>query len=249
MNGILISQTGSPDVLQYLTSLPTPTPQAGELLIHNAYIGINYIDTYFRSGLYPSPKPEILGREAEGRVLATGGGDTYGLNVGDYVVWMATGAYAEYTAVPAAKAIKVPKGIPESHAAAALLQGLTALTLVREAYPVRRGEWVLVHAAAGGVGGWLCQVLRAVGARTIGTAGTGEKLRVARENGAEVVVDYGREDVLERVMGVTGGEGVRVVFDGVGRRTFDVSLACVARKGSMISFGNASGAVEPLTIA
>lgn len=120
---------------------------------------------------------------------------------------------------------------------------------MREAHPVRRGEWVLVHAAAGGVGLWLCQILRAVGARTIGTASTREKLELARENGAEVVVDYGREDVRERVMGVTGGEGVGVVFDGVGKSTFDVSLACVARKGSMISFGNASGAVEPLTIA
>ena len=164
-------------------------------------------------------------------------------------MWMATSAYAEYTSVPAAKAIKVPAGMPPGHAAASILQGLTALTLVREAHAVRRGEWVLVHAAAGGVGGWLCQVLRAIGARTIGTAGSEEKMRVARGSGADVMVNYEEEDVVSRVMEVTGGEGVGVVFDGVGRSMFDRSLECVGRKGTLVSFGNASGAVEPLVIA
>ena len=168
---------------------------------------------------------------------------------GDRVVWMATGSYAEYTAVPAAKAIKIPSDLPESHAAAAILQGLTALTLVREAYPVQKGDWVLVHAAAGGVGLWLCQILRAIGAHTIGTASTKAKIDQAKANGAEEMIDYSHEDVVSKVKELTGGEGVKAVFDGVGKTTFDASLECLARKGTLASFGNASGAVPPLTIA
>ena len=162
---------------------------------------------------------------------------------------MATSAYAEYTACPADKAIKIPSSIPEKHAAAAILQGLTALTLVSEAHKVEKGDWVLVHAAAGGVGLWLCQILRAIGARTIGTASTAEKIQLAKDNGAEYMIDYSKDSVPEKVKEITDGEGVRVVFDGVGKSTFDGSMEAVARKGSMISFGNASGAVPPVTIA
>lgn len=251
MKGVIIEKTGGTDVLQYKTDLPVPQPKAGEVLVKNDFIGINYIDTYFRTGLYPAPSfPYILGREASGTIVATGsGGDLFGLAAGDRVVWMATGAYAEYTAVPTAHTTKVPAGVQADVAAAALLQGLTALTLIREAHPVKKGDWVLVHAAAGGVGLWLCQLLRAVGARTIGTASSAEKIELARKNGAEVLINYSNEDVVAKVKEVTGGAGVVAAFDGVGKATFDISMESLARKGSMVSFGNASGAVPPVTIA
>ena len=162
---------------------------------------------------------------------------------------MGTSSYAEYSATPSLKAIKIPSSISPSDACAAVLQGLTALTLVEEAYPVKKGEWVLIHAAAGGVGLWLCQILRAKGARTIATASTEEKRKLAKENGAEVVVGYEREEVLEKVKECTGGEGVKAVFDSVGKSTFELSLECVGRKGTLVSFGNASGAVEPFAIS
>ncbi|KAL1645163.1 NADPH:quinone reductase [Diplodia intermedia] len=251
MKGVIIEKTGGTDVLQYKTDLPVPQPKAGEVLVKNDFIGINFIDTYYRTGLYAAPTlPYILGREAAGTVVATGaGGELHGLAAGDRIVWMGAGAYAEYTAVGTAHAARVPAGVGADAAAAALLQGLTALTLIREAHAVRAGDWVLVHAAAGGVGLWLCRLLRAVGARAIGTASSEAKRELARANGAEVVVDYTAEDVVARVMEVTGGGGVVAAFDGVGKSTFDVSMECLARKGSMVSFGNASGAVPPVTIA
>jgi NADPH:quinone reductase len=162
---------------------------------------------------------------------------------------MGEGAYAEYTAAPASRAIQVPHFIEPGKAAAALLQGLTALTLVREAHPVKKGDWVLVHAAAGGTGLLLCQLLQAIGANTIGTASTPEKVALAKQNGATHVINYSHEDVKSRVMELTDGRGCIAIFDGVGKSTFDLSLECVARKGSLISFGNASGAVPPVTIA
>ena len=162
---------------------------------------------------------------------------------------MGEGAYAEYTAAPAAKAYKIPEAVSSETAAAALLQGLTALTLIRESYHVQKGDYILVHAAAGGVGLWLCQLLKAVGAKTIGTASTKEKVDLAKKNGADYMIDYSHEDVLEKVKEITGGQGVAAVFDGVGKSTFDTSLESVARKGTLASFGNASGAVPPLTIA
>ena len=207
---------------------------------------------YFRSGLYPVPEgrwPYILGREAEGTVVKTGGGDTLDFKEGDKVVWMGEEAYAEYTAAPAAKAFKIPDGVKPKIPAAALLQGLTALTLIKEAHHVNKGDWVLVHAAAGGTGQWLCQLLKAVGANTIGTASTPEKIETAKKAGATHMINYSKEDVKTKVMELTNNNGVVAVFDGVGKDTFDLSLECVARKGSMISFGNASGAVPPVTIA
>lgn len=207
--------------------------------------------SYFRTGLYPAPSfPHILGREASGEIVATGsGGELHGFAAGDRVVYMGTGAYAEYTALATTHVAKVPAAIKSDVAAAAALQGLTALTLIREAHLVKKGDWVLVHAAAGGVGLWLCQLLRAVGAHTIGTASTEAKIQLAKENGAEVLINYSKEDVVEKVKEVTNGQGVVAVFDGVGKSTFDISLESLARKGSMVSFGNASGAVPPLTIS
>lgn len=162
---------------------------------------------------------------------------------------MAEGAYAEYTAAPAAKALKLPDGIKPKIGAAALLQGLTAYTLIKEAHHVNKGDWVLVHAAAGGTGLWLCQLLKAVGANIIGTASTQEKVDLATKAGATHMINYSHEDVKSKVNELTNNIGVIAVFDGVGKDTFDLSLDCVARKGSMISFGNASGAVPPVTIA
>ena len=195
--------------------------------------------SYYRSGLYPSPKPEILGREAEGTIVATGPGELYNLKVGDKVVWLKTGAYAEYSSVPAANAYALPPNLQSGIAAAAMLQGLTALTLIREAYEVKKGDWVLVHAAAGGVGLLLCQMLKMVGARTIGTSSTSEKLEEARRNGAEFVVNYKEEgDFVGKIKSITGGEGVKVVFDSTGKDQFENDLEVVARKGTIVSFGN-----------
>lgn len=196
--------------------------------------------SYFRTGLYPAPKPEILGREAEGTVVSFGPNTTTpSFSVNDRVVYMGTGAYAEYTATPAAKVHTVPSAIEPGVAAAALLQGLTALTLIREAYRVQKGDWILVHAAAGGVGLWLCQLLRVVGAKVIATASTAEKLELAKTNGADVGVNYKDEDVTKRVLEITNGEGVRAVFDSVGKDMFESDLEVVARKGTIVSFGNA----------
>jgi NADPH:quinone reductase-like Zn-dependent oxidoreductase len=171
------------------------------------------------------------------------------VKVGDRVVYMGESAYAEYTTTPAAKAYKVPESFKPGTAAAALLQGLTALSLVREAHHVNKGDWVLVHAAAGGTGLLLCQLLKAIGANTIGTASTDEKCALAKQNGATHLINYSREDVRAKVHELTGGKGCIAVFDGVGKDTFDLSLECVARKGSLLSFGNASGPVPPVTIA
>ncbi|KAH0569271.1 hypothetical protein GP486_000027 [Trichoglossum hirsutum] len=245
MRGILVEKTGGTEVLQFRTDLPVPEPKEGEILVKNDYIGVNFIDT----GLYPSLKPEILGREAAGNIIALGPNVPSSFSPGDRVAWLGTGAYAEYSSISAAKAVHIPSTVSSSDAAAALLQGLTALTLVREAYAVKAGEFVLVHAAAGGVGLWLCQILKSIGARTIGTVSTTAKAELAKVNGAEFVVEYSREDVVQRVKEITRGEGVAAVFDGVGKDTFEADLEVVARKGTVVSFGNASGPVPPLEIS
>ncbi|RYC57970.1 hypothetical protein CHU98_g8229, partial [Xylaria longipes] len=176
MKAVFINKTGGPEVLEYKTDVPVPTPINGDLLVKNDFLGVNFIDTYFRTGLYSAPQfPYILGREGEGTVVAVGNGDTLGVKVGDRVVYMGERAYAEFTSVPAAWAIKIPASFKPGTAAAAFLQGLTALTLVRESHPVKKGDWVLVHAAAGGTGLLLCQLLKAIGANTIGTVSTPEK--------------------------------------------------------------------------
>ncbi|KAL8784845.1 MAG: hypothetical protein Q9213_003749 [Squamulea squamosa] len=200
MKAIQIEKTGGTEVLQYKDVL-VPTPKENELLIKNEFIGVNYIDTYFRTGLYPNPKPMILGREASGTVAALGSQvpQSLGFSNGDRVVYMAVSAYAEYTTCPAEKVMKIPDDITSADACAAFLQGLTALTLVEETHKVQSGDWVLVLAATGGVGGWLCQILRAKGAKTIGTVGSEGKVDIAKEQGADVVVvdREGQGDVLK----------------------------------------------------
>jgi len=251
MKGVLVEKTGGVEVLQYKTDLPVPSPKEGEVLVKNEFIGINYIDTYFRTGLYPAPKPEILGREGEGVIVALGpSGNFYNLKKGDRAVYLAPSAYAEYTVASATKTYALPSSIAPGIGAAALLQGLTAITLIREAYFVQKDDWILVHAAAGGVGLLLMQLLKAVGAKTIGTASTTEKLELAKKNGAEVVINYKEEkDLVGKVKEITGGEGVRAVFDSTGKDQFDNDLEVVARKGTVVSFGNSSGAVPPVQIA
>jgi NADPH2:quinone reductase len=205
------------------------------------------VTSYFRSGLYPLPHtPYILGREGSGTIASLGPNTPSSLSVNARVAYMGQSAYAEYTAVSSTYVANIPDSIDFKTAAATPLQGLTALTLIREAHAVQKGDWILVTAAAGGVGLWLCQLLKAVGARVIATASTEEKRQLAKENGAEVLLEYYDDDkdkFVKKVLEITGGEGVAAVFDSVGKSTFDSSLAVVKRKGSMVSFGNASGPV------
>lgn len=207
------------------------------------------LDRYFRSGLYPTTFPHLPGRETEGTVVKVGSGQTYGFKEGDKIAALSPKTYAEYTAVPAKQASVIPSGLKPQVAGAAILQGLTALTLIRESYHVQKGDWILVHAAAGGTGLWLVQLLKAVGANIIGTASTQAKIDLASKAGAQHMINYSHEDVKSKVLELTGGTGVAAVFDGVGKDTFDLSLSVLARKGSLVSFGNASGAVPPVTIA
>lgn len=179
----------------------------------------------------------ILGREAEGTVAALGSGSSNNLKVGDRVVFYSQGSYAEYTAVPAGMAYPVPAEVKPGLAAASMMQGLTALTLTQKIYPVQKGDWVLAHAAAGGVGLWLCQLLKAAGARTIGTVSTPEKMKLAKENGAEFMINYKEEDVAERVEEITGGQGVNVVYDSVGKDQAENNVQVLAKGGTFVMYG------------
>ncbi|KAK3192088.1 hypothetical protein K4F52_001715 [Lecanicillium sp. MT-2017a] len=247
MKAVQINKNGGVDVLEHV-DIPVPKPAANHILIRNEYAGINYIDTYFRTGLYPAPKfPLTLGREAAGEVISCGADASPSFAAGTKVVYMDTGAYAEYAAIPAEKVIAVPEGVSTETAAAAVLQGLTAWTLIRESANVQKGQWTLVHAAAGGVGSLLVQLLRGVGAKVIATASTDEKLQLAKKYGADYTVNSG-DDVVAKVKEITSGHGVDAIFDGVGKDTFDADLEMIALKGNLISFGNASGAVPPVSI-
>jgi NADPH2:quinone reductase len=253
MNAIRFDRLGGPEVLQYVSDEPVPTLKDGEILVRNEFVGVNFIDTYFRSGVYKAPLPQIPGREAVGTIAAAHPSVlssllSLGLKVGDHVVYMGTGACATYTAVAAAKAVTVPEEVPSDVAAAGFLQGLTADTFVREAGQVRKGQWVLVQAAAGGVGLILCQILRDVGAKVVGCASTEEKCALAKEHGAEWTLLSGDADLVSKVDEITGGHGIDVVFDGVGKDTFENAMAMVARKGTIVSFGNASGVIPPVDI-
>lgn len=270
MPAIQIAKTGDPSVLA-LNTAPVPAVPEGHVLVRNAYAGINYIDTYFRTGLYPIPGndfPYTLGREGAGTVAAAHPSVASKFPNGTRVVYMGSvGAYASYSAVPAALVVVIPDNLSLDVAAAAWLQGLTAWTFVREAGEVKSGEWALVHAAAGGVGGLLVQMLKAVGARVIATASSDEKLAAAHAKGAEFGVNSKSANLVEEVKKITGGHGVDVVFDGVGKTTFDGDVEMAARKGRLVVFGNAvrrdstcpclnpnyadvlqSGAVDPVNI-
>ena len=242
MLAIQISRTGGPEVLE-AAEVPVPSPAAGQVLVRHAAVGLNYIDTYHRSGLYPLKLPSGIGLEAAGTVEAIGDGVTR-FKVGDRVAYNGTmGAYAEAAVVPADRAVKVPDGISLETAAAAMLKGMTAEFLVRRCFHVKHDDVVLIHAAAGGVGQILVQWCKSLGATVIATVGSEAKAAIARDLGADHVIDYSREDVAAKVGEMSGGKGVAVVYDGVGKDTWAASLKSLARRGMMVTFGNASGPV------
>lgn len=242
---IRIHATGGPEQLRW-EQLEVAVPGSGEVLLKQTAIGLNFIDTYYRSGLYAQPLPSSLGSEGAGEILAIGEGVTH-LKVGDRVAYASgpLGAYAEARVMPASVLVRLPDAIDDRRAAAMMLQGMTVEYLIRRLYPVQRGETVLLHAAAGGVGLIAAQWLKHLGATVIGTAGGADKAALARAHGCDHVIDYRHEDVARKVRDITGGRGVPVVYDGVGRDTFVGSLDSLAPRGMMVSFGNASGAVEP----
>ena len=244
MRAIRFVRTGGPEVLE-LVEIDTPTPGAGQILIRHEAIGINFIETYQRTGLYPVKLPAIPGGEVAGLVEAVGEGVTR-FNVGDRVATTnAGGAYAEASLVRADRAVAIPESISTKVAAAILLKGMTTEALVRRTYPVKSGETVLVHAAVGGVGQIMTQWLKAIGATVIATVGSEAKAEKAHALGADHVILYREQDVAAEVRRITGGVGVPVAFDSVGKDTFEGTLASLARRGLFVSFGNASGAAPP----
>ncbi|RJQ81377.1 quinone oxidoreductase family protein [Amycolatopsis panacis] len=242
---VQITRTGGPEVLEP-AEVPVGPPGEGKLLVDVAAAGVNYIDTYQRQGIYPLELPFVLGMEGAGTVAEVGEGVT-GFAPGDRVAWQGVlGSYAARAAIPATVAVKVPAGVSDEVAAATMLQGVTAHYLVRSTYEVKAGDDVLVHAAAGGVGLLLVQLAKARGARVIGTVSTEEKAQLARGAGADHVIRYDREDFAAVTRELTGGEGVAVVYDGVGKDTVDGSLASLRIRGTLALFGAASGPVPPL---
>lgn len=246
MRAITVSEHGGPEVLQY-GDAPDPAPGPGQVLVRTAAVGVNFIDTYFREGMYPTALPYIPGSEGSGTVVAVGEGVT-DRAVGDVVAWCdAPGSYAELVAVPAERTVVVPDGIAPEVAASVLLQGMTAHYLTHDSYPVQAGDTVLVHAGAGGTGLLITQFAAARGARVITTVSTDEKEQLSRDAGAWEVVRYD-EDIAARARELTGGEGVAAVYDGVGKDTFEASLTAVRRRGIVVLFGAASGPVPPFDL-
>jgi NADPH:quinone reductase len=251
MRAIHIERTGGPDVLQ-LVDVPVGEPGPAEVRVRHSAVGINFIDTYFRSGLYKTQLPAVLGSEAAGVVDAVGPGVSH-LTVGDRVGYSARtpGSYAEARVLEAASVFKLPDEIAFDTAAAMMLKGLTVQYLLRRTLPqggLQAGDAILWHAAAGGVGLIACQWAAALGLVVIGTAGSDEKCELAKQHGATHVINYREEDVVARVRKLTGDRGVKVVYDSVGKDTWDRSIECLARFGLMVSFGNASGPVPPISL-
>ena len=247
MKAIRVHNYGGPEVLKY-EEVPVPEPGAGQARVKIEAIGLNYVDIYQRTGLYQSPLPFTLGREAAGTVDAVGPNATE-VKEGDRVAYaVEPGAYAEYAIVPAWKLVPVPAKIDSRSAAAAMLQGMTAHYLVHNTYPLKQEETALVHAAAGGVGLLLTQVAKRCGARVFGTVSTEEKARLAREAGADEVILYTQTDFLAEVKRLTNGAGVHVVYDSVGQTTFEKSLDCLRPRGYLVLFGQSSGPVPPFDL-
>lgn len=248
VKAIRLEKNGGPEVLQ-LVSVTVPAPEKNEVTIRQKAVGLNFIDIYFRTGLYTHPLPHGLGFEASGVVEAVGG-DVRHLKVGDRVAYGQSplGAYAEARNVPADRVVKIPKGVDFDQAAAIMLKGLTVQYLFRQTYRLQGGETILFHAAAGGVGLIACQWAKALGVKLIGTASTPEKAALAKAHGAWEVIDYSKENVVERVKELTDGKKVPVVYDGVGKDTWLTSLDCLEPRGLMVSFGNASGAVDGVNL-
>uniref|UniRef100_A0A060TAN2 Probable quinone oxidoreductase n=1 Tax=Blastobotrys adeninivorans TaxID=409370 RepID=A0A060TAN2_BLAAD len=244
---IRIHKTGGPEVIQY-EEVPVPQIGDNEILVKSEYAGVNFIEKYFREGLYKAELPYTLGREGAGKIVKVGSKVTK-FAVGDTVGYLKAGALAEYVALGEdEKIVKAPEGMSTKLLGSILIQGLTAHVLTTESYPVKKDDYVLVHAAAGGTGSLVVQFASQFGAHVIGTTSTKEKADLAKSLGAEHVINYKEEDVAARVKEITGGKGVIASFDSVGKSTFEVSLNSLALHGNLLSFGNASGAVPPVSV-
>ncbi|MBP0609068.1 MULTISPECIES: quinone oxidoreductase family protein [Burkholderia] len=243
---IRYDQPGGPDVMKWV-DVDVGAPKAGEVRIRQHAVGLNYIDVYFRTGLYPQQLPGGLGMEAAGEVTAVGDGVT-AFKAGDRVAYVGQppGAYAQERVMPAERVVKLPDGISDDDAASVMLQGLTAHYLLRRTYPVKAGDTILIHAAAGGVGLLVCQWAKALGATVIGTVGSDEKAELAKAHGCDHPIVYTRENFTQRVKAITNGAGVPVVYDSIGKDTYVGSLDSLAPLGYFVSFGNASGPLPPI---
>jgi NADPH2:quinone reductase len=242
MKAIRVHASGGPEAMK-VDDVPTPTPKAGEALVKLDAAGLNYIDVYFRTGQYKAELPLTLGLEAGGTVTAVGPGTT-DVKVGDKVAYTGVpGAYAEYAVVAAARLVVLPAGLTTKQGAAMMLQGMTAHYLATSTYPLKAGDTCLVHAAAGGVGLLLCQIAKMRGARVIGTVSTDEKAKLAREAGADEVILYSKQDFEAEVKRLTDGKLLQVVYDGVGKTTFEKGFNCLAPRGMMVLYGAASGPI------
>ena len=248
MKAVKIKKNGGPEVLD-IEEITLKKPLKNEVLIEHAAIGLNYIDTYHRSGLYPLTMPSGLGMEASG-IIKEIGPEVSNFFVGDKVAYAAVplGAYSSHRIYKTNNLVKVPKEIDLNIAAAIMTKGLTTYYLLYKTYPVSPGETILFHAAAGGVGQIFCQWAKSLGCKVIGTVGNEEKVEIAKKNGCDEIINYNKEDFAKKVMEITDGKGVPVVYDGVGKSTFEKSLECLKVRGMMVSFGNASGALDPINV-
>src|ERR1700757_1820585 len=247
MKAIQVKQPGGPEAM-ILADLPVPEPKANEAVVKLAASGVNFIDVYYREGRYKAPLPFVPGQEGAG-VVTTVGSEVKSVKPGDRVAWSGQlGGYADYAAVPAVQLVPVPAGVSDQQAASAMLQGMTAHYLSHDTYPLKRGETALVHAAAGGVGLLLVQMAHGIGARVIGTVSTEEKAKLAREAGADDVILYTQTDFEAETRRLTGGRGVDVVYDSVGKTTFEKGLDILRPRGYMVLFGGSSGPVPPFDL-
>jgi NADPH2:quinone reductase len=247
MKAIQVKQPGGPEVME-LVDLPVPEPKASEAVVKLAASGVNFIDVYHREGRYKVPMPFVLGQEGAGVVSAVGA-DVKSVKKGDRVAWTGLmGGYAEYAAIPAHRLVTIPAGVSDQQAAAAMLQGMTAHYLCHDTYQLKRGETALVHAAAGGVGLLLVQMAHQIGARVLATVSTEQKAKLAREAGADEIIFYTKSDFESETKRLTNGEGVHVVYDSVGKTTFEKGLNVLRPRGMMVLFGGSSGAVPPVDL-
>jgi NADPH2:quinone reductase len=247
MNAIQVKQAGGPEAME-LVELPVPQPKPNEAVVKLAASGVNFIDVYYREGRYKAVLPLTVGQEGAGEVSAVGS-DVTSVKVGDRVAWTAVhGSYAEYAAVPADRLVPIPSGVTDQQAAATMLQGMTAHYLSHDTYPLKQGETALVHAAAGGVGLLLTQMAHNIGARVIATVSTEEKAELARAAGAHDVILYTKSDFETETKRLTGDKGVNVVYDSVGKTTFEKGLNVLRPRGMMVLFGGSSGAVPPFDL-
>jgi len=248
MKAVIISKNGGPEVLE-IKDIKLEDPKSGEVLIHNKAIGLNYIDTYHRSGLYPVNLPSNIGIEGAG-IIEKVGSDVVDFKIGDRVAYasMPLGSYATHRIFPTKKLVKVPDEIDLENVVTLMTKGFTVFYLLHKTYKVKSGEIILFHAAAGGVGQIFCQWAKSLGCKVIGTVGSDEKINTAKENGCEYVINYSKENFAEKVKEITKGIGVPVVYDGVGKKTFDQSIECLSVRGMMVSFGNASGPLDPCNV-